>query len=333
MTPKAKTGHLPDKDKPDTYTLRLPPELRKRVERLAESQRVSLNQQIVRILELYFLDSGDIGDSFKGPSGRLFEVTGEKYEVPVSGERAILVELQVFEARSKRKVTAFNFGAIAQTLRDLHVQESDEEEAVQELARSVLRFYLRQGIEPETISWSQYSHHFDYTNTRILHANEIPNGVATLEDFLAAINKDDWFDYFLVGNYMQDLNRRICKATKLEEAIDLAEEVLTLTSKAQSSNGRAVTQLEKDLLSGIIAITARKRVVGQSQVLYLRAVANSSRDTIIETLTDEDHARLPDLKSTEASTLALSLAGINQRLLSLAPQPVTPALKSQRFRV
>lgn len=315
-----------DKEIPETYTLRLPLELRKRVERLAESRRLSLNQQIVRILELYFIDAGDIGDSLKSLSGRLFEVTGEAYEG--HGERAILIDLQVFDARQQRKIAAFNFGVDTETLKHLHVEKADQEQAVQELARALLRFYLRQGIEPEAISWSQYADR-GYTNTRILHSEEIPDGVRTLEDLLTAINQDDWFDWPSVGNYLQDLNCRISKARDLSNAKALTQEIVDLT-KNTVAHDPDLHEVEKELLTAAICITARKRGGTRSQLLYMRALVNSPKHIVFETLGKSDFDQLNRLKGAEDAKQAIAFARVNQRLLTLAPQPVLPALTSQK---
>lgn len=315
-----------DKETPETYTLRLPPELRKRVERLAESRRISLNQQIVRILELYFIDAGDIGDSLKSLSGRLFEVTGEVYEG--HGERAVLVDLQVSDARQQRKIAAFNFGVDTETLRHLHVEKADQEQAVQELARAILRFYLRQGIEPEAISWSQYADR-GYTNTRILHSEEIPHGVSTLEDLLTAINQDDWFDWPSVGNYLQDLNGRISQARDLASAQGLAQEITDLT-KQVVAHDPDLHEVEKELLAATICITARKRAGTRSQLLYMRALVNSPKHLVFEELGKTDFDQFSGLKGAEDAKQTIAFARVNQRLLSLAPQPVVPALTSQK---
>lgn len=317
-----------EKDAPETYTLRLPSELRKRVERLADSRRVSLNQQIIRILELHFMDVGELGDSLKSLSGRLFEVTGVVYEG--HGERATLVDLQILEARSQNKIAALNFGVDTETIARLHVQKCDEEAAVQALARAVLCFYLRQGIEPEAISWSQYAGR-GYTNTRILHSEEIPNGVATLEDFLIAINQDDWFDWFFVGNYLQDLNKRICDARDLSSSMELAEEVLNLTNLQHQSIGVEPNrrEIEKELLCAIINITAHKAVVAKSQLRYMRALVNSPKNLVFEALGKEKFKELSYLNGANDATQSITFARVNQMLLTLAPQPVVPALSKQ----
>jgi hypothetical protein len=311
------------KKETETFSLRLPLALKKRLERLAESQNRSLNQQILRILELYVSPIEEPSTTFRTPSGRFLEIHADPIKDGL--QDATLSFFRIVDTRNDMEVKTINFGLGRTLLRDLHVKDSDRDQAVLQIGCALMKFYSSQGIEPEHLSWKQYIH-LNYANMRVIHSSEVPAEIATLEEFLKALGADDWTDYFLVGNYLNDLNRAVIEASSIPQAIELAEQIIATTTENYHliGDGPWWQPFEKELLAIVIAITARKRNVGMSQLRYMRSLVNLPKVSLFDQLSFEEKVAFSALLGLDDGKKAMTFARVNQRLLKLAPQPLKP---------
>jgi hypothetical protein len=311
------------KKESETFSLRVPSDLKKRLERLAEIQNRSLNQQIVRILHLYVSPVEEPSTIFKSPSGRFLEIHADPIKEGL--QDATLSFLRIVDTRNDMEVKTINFGLGRTLLRDFHVKDSDRDEAVLQVGCALMRFYASQGVEPEHLSWKQYMH-LNYSNMRVIHSSEVPPEIATLEEFLKALAEDDWTDYFLVGNYLNDLNRAVIEAPSIPQAVDLAEQIIATTTETYHliGDGPWWQPYETQLLAILIAITARKRTVGMSQLRYMRSLVNLPKISLFDQLSVEEKVAFSHLLDLDDGKKAMTFARVNQRLLKLAPQPLKP---------
>ncbi len=313
---------------PDTYTLRLPSQLRKRVERLAQSNEVSLNQQIVRILEEYFMEAGDQTGLVKTPAGRVLQISCDRATGQTEWVVAVFVSLT--ETRIAKTVATITFGIAQGVLEDLKVAKKDYDSVTEEIGKALIQYLLGQGIEPEALCWTQYASS-DTPQKRFLKADDISDGIRTPEDFLAALTRGDWFDKHFAGNYIHTLNRKVCDVDNFATAAQVAEEVLTCTTEAHHvvGSGPALQPLELSLLTAIILITARKCGTGRSQLLFMRSLVNSPKTAVFKELSDEERHELSSLLDASDGVKTTAFASVNQRLLRLAPQQVFPVFAAR----
>lgn len=318
------------KKESETYSLRMPTELKKRLERLAESQNRSLNQQILRILNVYVSPNEEPSTIFRGPSGRFLQIQADPIKDAL--QDATLLFFKIIDTRNDHEVKTINFGLGRTLLRDFHIKEPDRDDAVLQIGSALLKFYSSQGIEPEHLSWNQYIH-LGYPNMRVIHSSEVPAEIATLEEFLNALAEDDWTDYFLVGNYLNDINRAVSEASSISQALELAEQIIAITTESYHliGDGPWWQTYETQLLAVLIAMTARKRTVGMSQLRYMRSLVNLPKVSLLGQISVEDKVAVAPLLGLEDGKKAMTFARVNQRLLKLAPQALKPLGQSLSF--
>lgn len=169
------------------YTLRFPEDYRKRLEMEAQSRGRSLNQQIVRIIEMYFADSGYATElvTFAGESFRIH--CAPAYDTAAETAWDFALE----NLRTGKEEAYFVIGmdrAFSQTL-----NISNRAQAAKEIGLSLLNFHARRGRDLRTLCWMQP---LMIDGKRILMKNEV--SAETLPDFLEMLAKGRWADHWLV---------------------------------------------------------------------------------------------------------------------------------------
>jgi hypothetical protein len=191
------------------YTLRLPEEYRRRLENEAAARGRSLNQQILKALELYFAESGYASEVINS-AGVLFQV---KTALAHEGKEESACEFSVENFHTEKEEAIYLIGLHRTLLRDLHVQ--DAEQACKEVGLALLSLHSRRGRDVRTLGWTQFT---DNPAKRIVFGSEVPTKIETLPDFLEVVSKGAWTDHFLISDDEQEAISTIALTSLMEKS-------------------------------------------------------------------------------------------------------------------
>jgi hypothetical protein len=191
------------------YTLRLPEEYRRRLELEAEARGRSLNQQIIRVIEMYFANAG-YPSELLASAGQLFII---RATLAHSTAQETVWEFLAENSRTGNEEARYLIGVDMAFIRDL--KASDESQTAKEVGLALLNFHAKQGRDIRTLSWLQ-NPPFDLK--RIVHFSEVPSDVQNVPDFLELLAKGQWNDGLLVPDEELDAIKTLLIAARLEQS-------------------------------------------------------------------------------------------------------------------
>jgi hypothetical protein len=170
------------------FTIRLPDELRKRLQIQADDKRRTLSAHILRLLEVHMVQAGFGETMLTSPSGRVFEVTVETAQDDMQQTTCIfwLNELKFDKHRAH-----YMIGVRRDVLEDWHV--SDRVSAVKEVGLALLTYFNRSS-EVDCLKWN-LAENAEFDGRRILGAADV--GARTLSEFLDKVQQGHWQDKHL----------------------------------------------------------------------------------------------------------------------------------------
>lgn len=179
-------------------TLRLPDQYHRQLLGQTERSGLTLNAQLINIVQRHLMDSGYFPDVIKSRSGRLFEI--EVTEIPRNSHEGsyFCSRFDVIEQHplySKRRAH-YIFGVSGPI-----AFGSDPYGVVREVGMALLNFYNRQGLEIDQLAWQQISSQPDSPsptmkdNWRFLDTDVTKN----VDQFLITLARDHWKDELLVA--------------------------------------------------------------------------------------------------------------------------------------
>jgi hypothetical protein len=185
----------------------MPEEYRKRLEAEAHQYGRSLNQQIIRVLEIYFATAGYPSNQIHS-AGQLFEIhSGLAYSTPEETSWEITIE----NYKTGRVEGRYVIGLHRTLIRDLKI--SDKEQAAKEVSLAILTAHAKQGRDIRNLNWTQYP---DFTGKRLIFGSELDGSIESLPSFLEMLSKGQWDDRMLVPDNEIDAIKTLLLTAKLE---------------------------------------------------------------------------------------------------------------------
>jgi hypothetical protein len=186
------------------YTLRLPEDYRRRLELEASARGRSLNQQIIRVIEMYFAGAGYPGGLISSGE-QMFQVHTELVDDGLS-ETVCEFSLENFKTG---KVEAHYLIGINRTLiEDLKI--SDNTQAAKEIGLALLNFHAKKGRDIRSLCWTQFE------RKRVITDSEVVN-IETVPDFLELLAKGQWTDELLVPDEELEAIKTMLITARLEQ--------------------------------------------------------------------------------------------------------------------
>ncbi len=191
------------------YTLRFPEEYRKRLELEAQAHGRSLNQQIIRVLEMYFAGAGYPSNHIYAV-GQMFELQSAlAHDTPAETAWEFALE----NSKTGKGEGHYLIGLDRTFIRDLKI--SDKRQAAKEVGLALLTLHAKKGRDIRNLCWSQNS---VFKEKRVIFGSEIPENIDTLPDFLEFISKGQWQDHLLVPDEEMDAIKQLLLVAKIENS-------------------------------------------------------------------------------------------------------------------
>ena len=191
------------------YTLRLPEEYRRRLELEAKARGRSLNQQIIRILEIYFAASGYASELISS-AGQMFQVQAALAH-DTSSETVWEFSLENF--KTGKEEAHYLIGVDRTFNRDLKI--ADKVQAAKEVGLALLNLHVQKGRDIRALSWTQNP---AFDGKRVIFRSELPDEIETLPDFVELMAKGQWQDGFLVPDEEMEAMKTLVLVARLEQS-------------------------------------------------------------------------------------------------------------------
>ncbi|MBX9725050.1 MAG: Arc family DNA-binding protein [Candidatus Obscuribacterales bacterium] len=191
------------------YTLRLPEEYRRRLELEAEARGRSLNQQIIRIIEMFFANSGYASTNIRS-AGQLFQIHSA---LSHSTQAETVWEFAFENFKTGKEEAHYMIGLEQQVLK--HLKVSDPKQAVNEIGLALLHSYANRGRDIRTLSWTQNP---AFDGKRVITENELPENIHNVPDYLEYIAKGQFEDILLVPDDEIEATKTLLLAARLEQS-------------------------------------------------------------------------------------------------------------------
>lgn len=175
----------------NSLTIRIPDVYRQRLEQESTKRGRTINQQIIKVLEIYFAYIGYESDTIIS-NDRAFEVLAQ---IENSTPLETLALVGLVDKHTDTEVAAYIIGVDQSFFQQLRITSKYREMAVLETAKSLIRFHLRRGADVKAIRWNQFPE-FEEGVKRVIKGREIPSSIDGLETFLQSLKKDEWTDQF-----------------------------------------------------------------------------------------------------------------------------------------
>jgi hypothetical protein len=189
------------------YTLRLPEDYRRRLELEAKARGRSLNQQLVRVIEMFFAQAGYASDLVVC-AGETFRILPSlAYDTPAETAWDFALE----DLRTGKEAAMYVLGIDRGFAQALKI--SDKAQAAKEVGLALLNFHARKERDIRCLSWTQPS---SFTGKRIL--TEIEAGVETLPDFLEQLAQGQWEDRWLIPEEEEEAIKTLLITARLEKS-------------------------------------------------------------------------------------------------------------------
>jgi hypothetical protein len=190
------------------YTLRFPEEYRKRLEMEAHVHGRSLNQQIIRVLEIYFAGAGYPGSQICS-GGQIFELhSALAHDTPAETVWEIVLE----NFKTGKEEARYLIGVHRSFIRDLKV--SDNLHAAKEVGLALLAFHAKKGRDIRNLRWNQNP---SFSEKRLIFSSEISEGIGSLPDFLEIMFRGHWEDRLLVPDDEMEAIKTLLLMARLEK--------------------------------------------------------------------------------------------------------------------
>jgi hypothetical protein len=187
-------------DELSNFTLRLPEEMRKRLQTQADDKRRTLSAHILRILDIHLLRSGFGPLTIKTPAGREFEIEIEHAHTSMDETTCVF---KLNELKFDKQRAYYLIGVDRDVLEDWHV--ADGVAVVKEVGVALLHFHTSTK-EIDCLKWNQPGNAPDFDGRRILRATDTQS--ATVGQFLDRLNQGNWSDRFVeLTEQSQDIRR------------------------------------------------------------------------------------------------------------------------------
>lgn len=183
-----------------TYSLRLPEELKARMEHSAANRKLSLNQYILDILEQHYSATGYLEGSSLIVGERTLDTRVKRLAHPPGMP---MCHIFLDDDSRGREVACYVLGFSSQFIWQLQIDESRQYEVIREVGQALLHALNRQGIDVTRLEWCQFP---TMSNRRILQIQDAKTrtgaSIRSVDQFLVALKEGLWVDRLLNARAM-----------------------------------------------------------------------------------------------------------------------------------
>ncbi|MBX9877589.1 MAG: hypothetical protein K2Y22_03950 [Candidatus Obscuribacterales bacterium] len=229
-------------EKTVTYSLRLPEVWKRRLERTADHQALSVNQVVMDIIGRYYKGAGfHDSTSIHLKNGRRLDVRVKPVEQHPPGIPTCWFFLD--DPSRNCEVACYQIGASTQLVRQFGISSADEYEVVSELGLALLHFHNERGANITKLEWQQLPTKSDL---RILDFYDLKRTdktyIVSQPDFHQALKQQQWHDRYLKADVRPVLSKTIALTLQQEARRHYDAHIALLIEQDQDG----VAQLTKE---------------------------------------------------------------------------------------